>query len=126
MTMTQANGEMLMSGMESPVAAGTARRKALGTMLVRLGAVGTFAIILVYFALMAPGFLNFYNILNVVEQSAAVDDPEASFRQPELLAEPVGVAGDPLAVTAGVGVLRLDGVRQRGDGGQVGVLEILP
>ena len=71
MTMTQANGETLMSGMESPVAAGTARRKALGTMLVRLGAVGTFAVIFVYFALMAPGFLNFYNILNVVEQSAA-------------------------------------------------------
>lgn len=72
MTMTQANGETLMSGMESPVAAGTARRKALGTMLVRLGAVGTFAVILAYFALMAPGFLNFYNILNVVEQSAVL------------------------------------------------------
>ncbi len=64
------NGEMAMSGMESATVAGSARRKALGTMLVRLGAIGTFALILAYFALMAPGFLNFYNILNVVEQSA--------------------------------------------------------
>ena len=72
MTMTPANRELVMSGVESPVVTGTARRKALGTMLVRTGAIGTFAVILIYFALMAPGFLNFYNILNVVEQSAVL------------------------------------------------------
>ncbi len=68
MTMTATNGDVSMS--ESQPATGTARRKALGTLLVRLGAIGAFAFILVYFALMAPGFLNFYNILNVLEQSA--------------------------------------------------------
>lgn len=70
MTMTATNGEMSMSATQGQAAAGAARRKTLGTMLVRLGAIGTFAIILLYFALMAPGFLNFYNIMNVVEQSA--------------------------------------------------------
>jgi len=68
MTMIASNGDVPMSAMNSP--AGTTRRKSLGTMLVRLGAIGTFALILLYFAIMAPGFLNFYNVLNVVEQSA--------------------------------------------------------
>lgn len=72
MTMAPANGELLMSGAEKPAPAGSARRKTFGTMLVRLGAIGTFAVILVYFALMAPGFLSFYNVLNVIEQSAVL------------------------------------------------------
>ena len=46
------------------------RRKNIGALMIRLGAVGCFALILIYFALTAPGFLSFYNILNVVEQSA--------------------------------------------------------
>jgi ribose transport system permease protein len=72
MTMAPANGELLMSGAEKPAPAGSARRKTFGAMLVRLGAIGTFAVILVYFTLMAPGFLSFYNVLNVIEQSAVL------------------------------------------------------
>lgn len=68
MTMASANEGISVTGSADYPAGG--RRKALGAMIVRLGAIGAFALILVYFALMAPGFLNFYNVLNVVEQSA--------------------------------------------------------
>ncbi len=72
MTMIAANGDISMSGKESPTAVGATRRKTLGALLVRMGAIGIFVLILLYFAFMAPGFLNFYNILNVIEQSAVL------------------------------------------------------
>jgi ribose transport system permease protein len=37
---------------------------------IRLSALGVFALILIYFAIIAPGFLSTFNIVNVVEQSA--------------------------------------------------------
>ncbi|KQQ35689.1 ABC transporter permease [Rhizobium sp. Leaf306] len=48
----------------------TRRRASIGSWGIRLGAISCFAVILAYFAFTAPGFLSFYNILNVVEQSA--------------------------------------------------------
>ena len=44
--------------------------KRIGAVAVRLGAIATFAVILIYFALFAPGFLSSFNLINVVEQSA--------------------------------------------------------
>lgn len=46
------------------------RRKNAGALLIRLGAVGCFGLIFLYFSVAAPGFLSPYNVLNVVEQSA--------------------------------------------------------
>jgi len=46
------------------------RRKTLTIVLVRLGAIAIFVIIFGLFALMAPGFLTYRNLLNVIEQSA--------------------------------------------------------
>jgi len=62
----------VMNRVTSPAAVQTAHRKTLGSLLVRLGAIGVFAAILIYFALTAPGFFNLYNLLNVVEQSAVL------------------------------------------------------
>jgi len=70
MTMTVEKEDFAMADQARTPVASARSGKALGTMLVRVGAIGIFAIILLYFALMAPGFLNFYNVLNVVEQSA--------------------------------------------------------
>ncbi|MFL9863638.1 ABC transporter permease [Paraburkholderia fungorum] len=47
-----------------------ARRRSIGAFAIRIGAVATFALILLYFALLAPGFLMPGNLINVVEQSA--------------------------------------------------------
>ena len=47
-----------------------AGRRAFGSLIIRLGAFGAFAAILIYFALTARGFLSIYNLFNVVEQSA--------------------------------------------------------
>lgn len=49
---------------------GSARRKALTALLIRVGALATFAAIMVYFALTARGFLTPFNFVNVIEQSA--------------------------------------------------------
>jgi ribose transport system permease protein len=46
------------------------RRKAMAALLVRLGALAMFAVIMLYFALTARGFLTPFNIVNVIEQSA--------------------------------------------------------
>ena len=46
------------------------RRKVLGGLAIRLGAVGAFVAILLYFAVAAPGFLIPGNLVNIVEQSA--------------------------------------------------------
>lgn len=45
-------------------------RKSLGALFVRLGAMGAFTAILIYFAFTARGFLSPFNLINVVEQSA--------------------------------------------------------
>lgn len=47
-----------------------ARRKSIGAFAVRIGAVAAFALILLYFAVLAPGFLMPGNLINIVEQSA--------------------------------------------------------
>jgi ribose transport system permease protein len=46
--------------------------RSLGAMAIRLGAIGTFVIILIYFAAAAPGFLEIYNLQNVIQQSAVL------------------------------------------------------
>lgn len=46
------------------------RRKALTTLAIRVGALAMFLFILGYFAITARGFLNPFNIANVLEQSA--------------------------------------------------------
>jgi ribose transport system permease protein len=38
--------------------------------LLRLGALAAFALVILYFAIVAPGFLSSFNLVNVVEQSA--------------------------------------------------------
>lgn len=53
-----------------PAAPARRRRKVLGGLAIRLGAVGAFVAILLYFAVAAPGFLNPGNLVNIVEQSA--------------------------------------------------------
>lgn len=50
--------------------AGGFSSRALTSAFVRLGAIGVFALILIYFALTARGFTSTFNILNVIEQSA--------------------------------------------------------
>lgn len=45
-------------------------RKNLSSLFVRLGALAMFAVILIYFSVMARGFLTPFNIINVIEQSA--------------------------------------------------------
>jgi ribose transport system permease protein len=47
-----------------------ARRRSIGAFAIRIGAVATFALILLYFAVLAPGFLMPGNLINIVEQSA--------------------------------------------------------
>lgn len=47
-----------------------ARRRSVGAFAIRIGAVATFALILLYFAVLAPGFLMPGNLINIVEQSA--------------------------------------------------------
>lgn len=54
---------------EAKAAAKSAGRR-LGAVVVRLGAIGAFAAIMIYFALFAPGFTSTFNLINVVEQSA--------------------------------------------------------
>ncbi|WP_083615035.1 ABC transporter permease [Paraburkholderia sp. SOS3] len=46
------------------------RRKAIGSLAIRLAAVGAFVAILLYFAFGAPGFTSPGNLVNIVEQSA--------------------------------------------------------
>jgi ribose transport system permease protein len=46
------------------------RRKLIGALAIRLGAVGAFVVILLYFAFAAPGFMVPGNLVNIVEQSA--------------------------------------------------------
>ncbi|WP_395065583.1 ABC transporter permease [Paraburkholderia silvatlantica] len=46
------------------------RRKVLGGLAIRLGALGAFVAILVYFGFAAPGFMFPGNLVNIVEQSA--------------------------------------------------------
>ncbi|WP_205926114.1 ABC transporter permease [Rhizobium sp. P38BS-XIX] len=70
MSAVSANGNMTMKASEKPPATVSSGRKAIVAFLVRLGAIGCFVLILLYFAFTAPGFLSFYNALNVVEQSA--------------------------------------------------------
>lgn len=50
--------------------AAASRRKQLTALLVRIGAIGMFAAIFIYFAVAARGFLTPFNLINVVEQSA--------------------------------------------------------
>lgn len=45
-------------------------RKALAAIFIRLGAIGAFAVIMIYFGLTTRGFLTTFNLINVVEQSA--------------------------------------------------------
>lgn len=45
-------------------------RKDLSSLFVRLGALAMFAVILIYFSIMARGFLTPFNVINVIEQSA--------------------------------------------------------
>lgn len=45
-------------------------RKNLSSLFVRLGALAMFAVILIYFSIMARGFLTPFNVINVIEQSA--------------------------------------------------------
>jgi ribose transport system permease protein len=47
-----------------------ARGNRLAELAIRLSATAMFALILLYFALTAPGFLTAFNLVNVVEQSA--------------------------------------------------------
>lgn len=70
MSAVSVNGNMTMKASEKPPAKISSGRKAIIAFLVRLGAIGCFVLILLYFAFTAPGFLSFYNALNVVEQSA--------------------------------------------------------
>jgi ribose transport system permease protein len=49
---------------------GGGRKKAFATLAIRLGALATFALIMAYFAVTARGFLNPFNFINVIEQSA--------------------------------------------------------
>lgn len=55
-----------------PVAASEAKssRSTVLAAVIRLGALGAFALIILYFALFANGFLATYNLINIVEQSA--------------------------------------------------------
>lgn len=55
-----------------PAATEAPRRQPLGALAIRLGAIGTFAVILLYFAIAAPGFLSAFNIQNVIQQSAVL------------------------------------------------------
>ncbi len=55
---------------DSPTAAPAPRRQSLGTVAIRMGAIGAFAVIILYFAIAAPGFLTTFNIQNVIQQSA--------------------------------------------------------
>jgi ribose transport system permease protein len=48
------------------------RRQPLGALAIRLGAIGAFAVIILYFAIAAPGFLTTFNIQNVIQQSAVL------------------------------------------------------
>lgn len=54
----------------TPAPQKVAPRQSLGTLAVRLGAIGAFALILIYFAIAAPGFASSFNIQNVIQQSA--------------------------------------------------------
>jgi ribose transport system permease protein len=62
----------MMSATNMSTGASPARfsRKNLASLFVRLGALAMFAVILIYFAVMARGFLTPFNLINVVEQSA--------------------------------------------------------
>lgn len=57
------------AGIEAAPRRGT-RRKAMGVLAIRLGAVAAFAVILIYLAIAAPGFTLPGNLINIVEQSA--------------------------------------------------------
>jgi ribose transport system permease protein len=52
----------------APTAAGGGGR--IATFAVRLGALSMFALIMLYFAIAAPGFASTFNVVNVIEQSA--------------------------------------------------------
>jgi ribose transport system permease protein len=54
----------------APIRRGISLRAA--TALLRLGALGAFALVILYFAVAAPGFLTRFNIINVIEQSAVL------------------------------------------------------
>ena len=49
---------------------GQAGASRFGGLVIRIGAICAFAAIILYFAIFAPGFVNTYNVVNVVEQSA--------------------------------------------------------
>ncbi|MDX8452323.1 ABC transporter permease [Mesorhizobium sp. VK9D] len=53
--------------MNTPARSGGSR---LATFAIRLGALAMFVLIMLYFAVTAPGFLSAFNIVNVIEQSA--------------------------------------------------------
>lgn len=56
---------------QAPAASGRAiTSKTIAQFAIRLGAICAFALILIYFAVTARGFLSTFNIINVVEQSA--------------------------------------------------------
>jgi ribose transport system permease protein len=67
-TTGNAAGQSAAAQSDAPRAQNTGKR--IGAVAVRLGAIATFALILLYFALFAPGFLSSFNFINVVEQSA--------------------------------------------------------
>ncbi|WP_062013846.1 ABC transporter permease [Aureimonas sp. AU4] len=54
--------------LDAPRAGGS--RTALLAAAIRLAALGAFALIILYFAVFATGFLSTYNLVNIVEQSA--------------------------------------------------------
>ncbi|MDQ7979491.1 ABC transporter permease [Paraburkholderia sp. SARCC-3016] len=60
--------ENVATGRQPPPARG--RRKAIGSLAIRLAAVGAFVAILLYFAFGASGFMTPGNLVNIVEQSA--------------------------------------------------------
>lgn len=66
-----------MTALTTPVVARPAgavtqvgHRKRFSSMALRLGAITTFALVVLYFAVAAPGFLALGNLMNIVEQSA--------------------------------------------------------
>jgi hypothetical protein len=59
---------MSVTAIVTPRAWVAARANRLVELAIRLSAVAMFALILLYFALAAPGFLSTFNLVNVIEQ----------------------------------------------------------
>jgi hypothetical protein len=64
------------------------------------------------------------DLADVVEETAETERAQALGRELELAADLDGIVGDALGVALGVGVLRLDRVRER-DQDRLGTLEIV-